>query len=235
MKRMLLISILFMITSVASVQGKGISEIEQLADFVTDQQLPVKEWQVITKEKLNGSSINKILNELKNSYKGSRIENENIIKFQFRDTHKGKSVNVTYNVILPKMKESYPELTVVIEGNTWNQEIKSEYQSVIHSILSKYFTSNKRIFSWLKTESGGIIHNGVFEKELMNFLNLQHTKTQLDTTTNIERKYIYGYTEKWDEKITIEEIPTNVQIAITQEKNGHTEVTLGTPILINEY
>lgn len=224
-----------MFTSVASVQAKSISEIEQLADFVADQQLPVKEWQVVTKEKMNESSIKEILKELKNSHKGSRTEDENIIKFLFRDTHKGKSVNVIYSVMLPKSKGSNPELTMVIEGHAWNQEIKSEYQTVIHSISSKYFTSNKRIFSWLKTETGGIIHNGVFEKEIRNFLNLQHTKTQLDTTTNVERKYIYGYTEKWDEKITIEEIPTNVQIAITQEKNGHTEVTLGTPILINEY
>lgn len=235
MKKMLLISVLFMFTSVASVQGKTVSEIEQLADFVTNQQLPVKEWQVITKEKMTENSINEILKDLKNSYKASRMENENIIKFQFRDTHKERSVNVTYNVMLPKKKESYPELTMVVEGSAWNQDIKSEFHHVFHSISTKYFSSNKRIFSWLKTETGGIIHNGVFEKELINFFNLQHIKTQLDTTTNIERKYIYGYTEKWDEKITIEDIPVNVQIAITHEKKGHPEVTLGTPILINEY
>ncbi|WP_156290883.1 YwmB family TATA-box binding protein [Oceanobacillus salinisoli] len=236
MWRVLFIAVLLVFTANATVESKGMSELEEMADFVTNQNLTINEWNVVIKEKKEQDEIQEIINELKNSYKGTRTEDENVIKFQFRDTHKRYDFSVLYNVVLPKDNLSYPELTVVIEGGQWNNEIRSEFYHVHYSVTNEFFTESKRLFTWLNTEPSGIIVKAEFEQELTNYFNLQHKKTQLDNASNsVNNKYIYGYTSKWNEKINIEDTPINVQIAITNHENGLPELTLGTPILIHEY
>lgn len=235
MWRMLLITVLLIFTMVTSVQGEGTSELAELADLMTDQNIEIKEYQVIMKEKMNNEMIEEIITKLREQFKEKKSEDENSIKISFQDTQKNISLNVLYNVILPKDNYTYPELIVVIEGESWSEDVKTFIHKEMHSISSKYFTDNRRIFSWLKTEASAIIENAVLNKTVESYLNLTHVKVQYDHTSNVERKYIYGFTDKWNEKIIMDETPINVQIAITSKKNGHPEMTLGTPILITEY
>lgn len=235
MWKMLFITILLFLTMVTSVQGEETSELAEMADFVTDQNIAIKEFQVILKEKMNERMIEEILLDLGGQFSKKRTEDENLVKISFIDTQKTQHLNVLYTVILPKDKFTYPELQVVIEGNGWSEDLKTTLHNEISSISSKYFTADKRIFSWLKTEANDIIENGVFDQKFQEHFGLKHVKIQNDHTSNMKRKYIYGFTNKWNEKIIMDDTPINVQLAITSNKNGHPEMTLGTPILITEY
>ncbi|WP_179151986.1 YwmB family TATA-box binding protein [Oceanobacillus senegalensis] len=236
MLRIIFISLLLLFTINGTVQGIENDELEEMATFVVEQDLVLEEWKVLVKEKKTPSAINDILNELKNGYKVTRTEDENIIKYQFRDTQKNDGINVLYNVNLPKKNIGYPELTVVMEGQDWNRSIHRNYVEKMNSITDNLFTNSKRVFSWINTEPSGIIIEGEFERDLRDFLNIQQTDKQVDTASNsVRNTYIYGYTPRWKEKITIENKQINVQVAITQIDNELPELTLGTPILIHEY
>ncbi|RKQ34369.1 YwmB family TATA-box binding protein [Oceanobacillus halophilus] len=236
MLRIIFTTIFILFTANATVQGLEMDELEDMVSFVDSQNLTVSKWQVVMKEKMEEEAIREIIEELKNSYKVTRTEDENIIKYHIRDTHKEASFNVIYSVVLPKDKVSYPELTVVIEGEAWDESVQSDYRLIKDSISAKYFTKSQREFAWLRTTGSDIISGGAFEHNLTNHFNLQHQTTQLDKVSNsVCSKYIYGYTQKWNEKITIENTPINIQVAITKNDKSIPEMTLGTPILINEY
>ncbi|QGS69605.1 hypothetical protein CV093_18920 [Oceanobacillus sp. 143] len=112
------------------------------------------------------------------------------------------------------------------------------YQETIESLNRNYFSGRESIFSWLKINQDDIIEDGTLEDGIINYFNLQEVETQFDNIENkknVIKKFIYGYTPLWDNKIMINNTAQNMQIAITEDEKGNTDYIIGTPILIHEY
>ncbi|GAB3044945.1 YwmB family TATA-box binding protein [Virgibacillus ainsalahensis] len=237
MRKVVFISLLFLcITTETMAQSQGSDEMMELAALVTDSNLSMEEWQVTIKEKMNHTEINNILESMENSHLVTMEEDENSIKYSLVNTHKMDGISEHYNVVIPKDGINHPELIAVIGGTDWNESIEDFYQTRLDSITRKYFTNASQTFTWLKAENDDIIKSDSFLHMLAKKLELQHMEKQFDNVENsMHEKILYGYTSLWDQKITIENIPMNLQAAVTVNQDGNRTYTVGTPILINEY
>ncbi|RDW20554.1 YwmB family TATA-box binding protein [Oceanobacillus chungangensis] len=213
-------------------------ELIDLTNFATNNKLTIDEWQVIIKEQLEKHTAMNIVRELENSYKVTMSEDENIIQYQTEATRIENTFIVSYRVLLPKDNLSHPELVVILDGYFWDEFVEGIYQETIDSLKRHYFSENESMFSWLKINQDDIIEDGTFEEEIINYFNLQEVETQFDNIenkNNVIKKFIYGYTPLWGNRIIINNIAQNVQVAITEDEKGNTEYIIGTPILIHEY
>lgn len=239
MKKVALIFILILgITSQVSAHNKTSTqdEMTKLADITIQSDIEIDQWQVTFKETMEKDRLQSIINKLENSYLDSYSENENVIKYTFRNVHKNAGIVESYNIIIPKNSTYKPELISVISGQNWSQTVKDRYLEIQKSTFQQYFTENATKFACLTTVSSGIIKSDGLVDLLKEKLQLEHLTTQIDNVEkSTNKKMIYGYTPLWEQNFNILGKPVNVNIAITNTTNGETKLTVGTPILINEY
>ncbi|RDW22255.1 hypothetical protein CWR48_00680 [Oceanobacillus arenosus] len=228
--------LLFPINTMA--KSPATDELVDIAEFAKNNRLTIEEWQVIIKEQLEENTAINIVDNLKNSYKVTMSEDENIIQYQTEATQIEDAFTITYRVLLPKNNLGHPELIVILDGYFWDEFVMELYQAKIDSLNKSYFSEKERTFSWLKVKQDDIIVNNTLIDEIIDYFDLQEVETQLDLTNNTKgviKKFIYGYTPLWDNKITINNIANNIQVASTEDEKGNTEYIIGTPILIHEY
>ncbi|AXI10619.1 hypothetical protein CUC15_17485 [Oceanobacillus zhaokaii] len=228
--------LLFPINTMA--KSTASDELIDLTNFSISNKLTIEEWQVIIKEQLEKNTAVDIVRELENSYKVTMSEDENIIQYQTEATLIKDIFSISYRVLLPKDNLSHPELIVILDGYFWDEYVMEIYQETIESLNRNYFSGRESIFSWLKINQDDIIEDGTLEDGIINYFNLQEVETQFDNIENkknVIKKFIYGYTPLWDNKIMINNTAQNMQIAITEDEKGNTDYIIGTPILIHEY
>ncbi|MFZ3578576.1 YwmB family TATA-box binding protein [Virgibacillus sp. DJP39] len=239
MKKIALIFIFFLlITTHVSAYNTNLTndEMIQLAGLTKKTGLEIDEWRVTIKENIPKEKLMEHVNTLKNSYLASYSEDKNVIKYSFGSVQKSDAVYVRYTVIIPKNEDFKAELVSVISGKNWNEEVKNEYIKLHKSIVLQYFTENSIKFSCMSTKSSDTMKSDYLVEFLKKKLKLQHITTQQDNVDRaMNKKVITGYTQLWNQKLNIMDKPMNVNIAITDTKNGKTKVTVGTPILIIEY
>lgn len=211
-------------------------ELVDIAEFMLENNLAIKDWQVTLKEYLDVQTLEALVQELSSSHSITEQENENSIIYLATNTHKKRDVNVNYSVIFPKDKRFKSELVITINGTEWNEDIESSYMQLLSILTKKHFTDDIKIFSCMTTMADDIMENGYITDFFIEKFNLQHKKVQYDTIKSTKNaKYIYGYTSFWGQEITIQDTPVNVQIVTEILGNGDVQYTIGTPILINEY
>lgn len=237
MRKIALIGILLLFittdTEIGSIQS---DELNNLASAVSDSGLTIDEWEVTLKETMDRDQLKKIMDELKNSHIVTVTESEKSINYLFESTPKREGISESYNVIIPHDDMYHAELIAVVDGTNWNPSMKENYHVIVNSMKEKYFTDSAELFACLTTKNGDILESDSILNDLADRLSLQYMETQIDTINNsMHEKIIYGYTPLWSQKIMIEEIPMNVQIAVVENENGNHTYTIGTPMLINEY
>src|SRR5699024_90399 len=127
------------------------------------------------------------------------------------------------------------EIIAVISGENWDERIKKRYVSTINALPEKMFTNQAHEFACLTTHTNGKMSSDDFLETYKQDLNIEQVSTQTDNVQHSTvKKIIYGYTPLWKQSINIENEALNVQIAVSGNK-GNTKLTIGTPILINEY
>ncbi|MEC5424476.1 YwmB family TATA-box binding protein [Virgibacillus sp. C22-A2] len=237
MRKMVLIILLFLVITTETVaQGAASDEMIDLAEFATERDLLFENWQVTWKETISREKSDDIIKDLKNSHLVTITKEKNSINYSFRNTLLSGDVSETYNVVMPKNEQHNAELIVIIEGEFWNESIKKEYLTVVESIERKYFTKSVKKFACLSVGDNGIMDSDSLLTNIIEHFNIEHINTQYDTVENSRvKKIIYGYISLWNQQISIEKVPQNVQIAIIEQELGERTYTIGTPILINEY
>jgi TATA-box binding len=237
MKRIVLISLMVLLfTNTVTAKERQTNELIEMASFVMENKLEVNSWEVTVKEHMNLSKLEEIVRDLRSSYSVTIEENKNSKIYLVRDTHKSGNINVEYSAVFPKNKQYQPEFIVSIQSDSWNQSIKSTYLETLHSLTSKFFTEDVKIFSCMSTKASAIIEKEIIVENFTEKLKIRHKNTQKDTinsTQNLE--IIYGYTSLWGNKITIQDKPVNVQLVTKHIGSGDVQYIIGTPILINEY
>jgi len=227
--------ILFLLMSTEAMAKEiHTDELMDLANFVVEQEAAIETWTVTIKETIDQKQLPQILKKLHENKNITMTEDENSIKYQVNDPQKNESFVELYNVVIPKTENQRAELIVVLEGDSWDKNVRHTYQLRINEILNEWFTNSKQIFSWLEFSDDGIIDRNVFINELIAEFNLQDIITQSDNIST-NRKMIYGYTPVWSQKVRMQSISVNLQIAMAMNTDGDTTYTIGTPILINEY
>lgn len=212
-------------------------ELTDLASVVTDSSLNVDSWQVTIKESIHEDEIDHILENLqrKNSYKVSSAEDEKTVKYNFERVQKDTGVSESFNVVIPKNPVHKAELIAVLQGKNWDDSTYDVYLNRINAIQSNYFTKKSTKFACLMTEVSGKMKDGYIFDKLKQKLNLSVTKTQTDNNEDSSvKKIVYGYTPLWEQEISTEE-PMNLQMVVHDSAQDSTRLTIGTPILINEY
>ncbi len=239
MRNIVLMSIiLLMMTTAAAASPRQQEEMTALAAMVSDSELKVENWEVTMKEQMSKDKIKMLLGKLeaKNSQIDTGDESENSIKYSFGHIHKNTNITETYNVVIPKDDKYQAQFIVVIKGKYWNESIKRDYLKRVEMIQNDFFSEDSTKFACLTTTLSGKIDSVYFIKQMKEKLHLQSMTEQNDTVENsMLKKIVYGYTPLWNQKITIMDKPMNLQLAFTENENGKTKLTIGTPILITEY
>lgn len=210
-------------------------EIIDLAGAVEKQDLAIEQWEVTVKEEVNRPKAKKQVRQLKNRYSVAKQEEEDVVKYSFQDTHNSDDLSEYFKVIIPEDPEYNAEVIAVISGEKWNEAIKKRYVSTINALPEKMFTNQAHEFACLTTHTNGKINSDDFLETYKQDLNIEQVSTQTDNVQHSTvKKIIYGYTPLWKQSINIENETLNVQIAVSGNKRN-TKLTIGTPILINEY
>ncbi|SDQ13359.1 YwmB family TATA-box binding protein [Virgibacillus salinus] len=238
MKKIVLMSIILLLTTGDAVSQKQQEEMSALASTLTGSDMEVENWEVTIKEQMSKDRVKQLIKKLKtkNSQMVTSKEAENSIKYSFGYINKKTNINETYNIVIPKDDKYQAQFTVVLEGNSWNKSIKKDYLNRLESVQYDFFSDNSTKFACITTTLSGKLGSVYFLNRIKESLNLQNIDEQSDTVENsMLTKVVYGYTPLWDQKITIMDKPMNLQLAFKDIENGKTKLTIGTPILITEY
>ncbi|MGM8211401.1 YwmB family TATA-box binding protein [Virgibacillus sp. W0430] len=228
-------SLIILFSSIGANQTPEQEELNYLASFILENNLDVAEWEVIYKDKRKVKTVQKLVRKIKDSHLVTVSENENTIKYVIEDRNKTETFNVQYSVLISKQATSYAEVHAVISGTSWNNAVRDAYRSFSQT-KNKFFTRTSQKFTCIKTKDSGIIEIGVLLTNLDDKLNLLHIATQTDTVEDSTHKnIIYGYTPLWEQKMLINSKPLNIQIVEKEADENQSNLTIGTPILVNEY
>ncbi|GGJ91833.1 hypothetical protein GCM10007063_13030 [Lentibacillus kapialis] len=233
----LIMSIVILMTVSTTAFANKSDEMTELGSVVSDNGLSVDNWQVTIKEKMAKDDVDRLLQKLrdKNSYKVSSDEDENTVKYFFERVQKQTSFSESYSVVIPENPLYDAELIAVLQGDKWNDKVAADYIDRIGDIHTSYFTNKSTKFACLSTINNDIIEDDNFFARLKNTLQLSKVREQTD---NVEQstvnKIIYGYTPLWEQTIKMKQ-PINLQIVIQNAAQNSKRLTIGTPILINEY
>lgn len=229
----------YMLLSLALFQEpstlKGL-ELIDIAQFVEENEMTIDEWSVTIKEKNNAREIlNDTVHHLAETYEETTEETKEAKIYYFEDTHNNDKIHVSYKVVVPE-SQMPGEIVATLSGNEWNDKLLQDYLKRLHVINKTYFTEKSHVYTCLSIDNSGIIKSDDFFEMVKDNFNLSHIKTQTDKIQNVRhKKMYYGYTQIWDEKLTITDEPMNLQVVIDGEGSAKQNIIIGTPILINEY
>lgn len=205
-----------------------------LTEIATTNHLDVAAWEVTFKESKSSGMTDDVLNNIEKHPFSTRMETENSIQYHLIDEI-NHSFTMTYQIINSKTNPDQLEINVVISGSEWNENIQSEYNQMKKWLQNNLF-HNPRIFTCITIEEDDIIEDRAVIELYMKSLGMQHQDVQEDSLELSKlNRIINGYTPIWDEKILMNGIPYNLQIAVNDKDSGRTAYTIGTPILVNEY
>ncbi len=212
------------------------NELMDLAQFMMTENAPIQEWQTTWKESISPERKDALVKMLSRKYEKSVTKDEKKVKISFKNRHISKGINVLFNVVIPRHGNASAEFIAVISGNGWNSNTEENYTLINQSFMNKYFTNSVRRFACLTTRGNDIINGDYFLTKLTNYFQVEQIQTQFDTVEqSTHKKIIYGYTPLWKQRISIEDAPMNIQIAVEENGSDNPTYMIGTPILINEY
>lgn len=239
MKKVVLITLILFMTANSVAAGAGQSDpMTNLADFIVENGLEVDQWQVTLREEMSHSHAKKILAQFrnKNSYLVSGEADANTIKYSIRHVQKTEDISEQYNVIIPKDGKYKAQFIAVFHSKVWSKSIGKAYMNRVKTVQNDFFSNESTKFTCVQTSFSDKMKGVYVLNDLKRTLNLQHLKRQKDSVKNSTvEKIIYGYTPLWSQKIDLGDRLMNFQMAVKKGVNGDTELTIGTPILINEY
>ncbi|WP_175631959.1 YwmB family TATA-box binding protein [Virgibacillus siamensis] len=239
MRKFVLIAFIIFITgNSASAVSMEPDAMTDLAALVTENELEVDHWEVTIREEMTYNKVQEILGQFrhKNSYLVSGEADANTIKYSVRHVQKTEGISESYSVIIPKDREYQAQFIAVVQGKFWTDDLVKQYRRLVQTIQNNFFTEDSTKFACIKTTVDDIMSSVYFFDKLKSELDLKHIKRQKDSVKNsMVKKIIYGYTPLWNQKIDLKDRPLNFQMAVNKGQNGSRELTIGTPILINEY
>lgn len=237
--RLLILSLFILVlilpsTNMAQVDNQDV--LIQLANDFRENDVSISEWNVTFKEQISREHATHTIHKLEKDFTVTESDDENSKKYHVTNTHKATKSDVTYIVIVPKNAHYASELIVSINGHKWDKSMSQAYYKQMESLRSEYFTKQSKTFACITGKVHGTISSVYFMDRIQEKYHINMLSKQTDSVENPVIKEIrYGYTPLWNEEITIDGNPINFQFVIKRATGDALEITVGTPILINEY
>ncbi|SHM61822.1 YwmB family TATA-box binding protein [Gracilibacillus kekensis] len=205
------------------------SELDDMIEIIDEQQLNLSNWQTTIKETQKINDISSFKKKLK-GYQLNMVENDSNIKYQSNTQERG-GINETVLIVRTSSEKNTYKIIYTISSTDTTTEVLDIYKNRVDSITKVLFTENAQIFSCVEAWKSGIIDIVCF---------IEFVKKSLDMTIidEIKDSHFYswtGFTPEWDESLIQDTEEFNIQIAVREGIGDRTTVTIGTPILINEY
>ncbi|MDY0394221.1 YwmB family TATA-box binding protein [Virgibacillus halophilus] len=190
---------------ISFADGYETDEMIQLADTVTSyDENAIDQWEVTIREHMNEKKLKEIMTELRKDTKTTGKENENSIKYSFRNIHKQGNISVVYNAVIPKSKQFKPQFTAVIKGSVWDKNAEENYKKSTKEIVDRFFSEGRETFACLKTKPDAIMDFERFLNYMTKMIDLQQVETVTDKISHARvNKHIYGYTPLWNHQLNI--------------------------------
>lgn len=235
----IIFAIIFVVVTIqvtnAIAKSDTSEELVAMAELINEFDLSVDSWTVTYKENIPEQSLNGIIDKMKEKGQVIKTETEDATKYNVQHTHKNEKLNESYNVVYAKHLNQI-ELTITIEGESWDSQVESQYRNIEAKLLKEMLTNSVQKFACMTTHSNDIIADDKIVKYLEKKLKLRQKSTQNEKITkNVNKKIVYGYIPMWTTKIEMLGNPVNMQLAFTNDMHKGTTMIIGTPILINEY
>lgn len=232
--------VLFILISTVVTGAAQPTEVDPLLKFIQiaeQENQPLEHWEVVLKETFSETDRHKFVNKFRMYERRSMIKDENSLNYLFEDMSiPQEEMTVKFKVVLPTNSARKIEVTAVISGNRWDESVKATYQEIMKDMDQTLFSGASKSFACITLQIDDIIEDRVIINPYVSELEINRMNVQQDNIQNSTIKtIIYGYTPIWDNFITIQSEPLNIQIAIIELENEKLSYKIGTPLLINEY
>ncbi|UOQ93969.1 YwmB family TATA-box binding protein [Halobacillus shinanisalinarum] len=220
----------FLISSELTSAAKPI-EILEITEKAEEADIEIASWSMAIKESIVAfdsiESVRNRVKEIKSREQGFEWSEE-----QFKGNHykmvgvkdKGANVDQQISIIYYPMKGNYKlSVNYNIDGEKWSIDVWEQVYNLYKSKMDKH-----KVFY---TVEG---HNNSIKKEAQNLIRSMSGKT-VDGIYEDNFVSISAYSSKWDVKVPLgDKQAMNMQVA-NRDRGAHTEVTIGSPIIITEY
>ncbi|MFD1064490.1 YwmB family TATA-box binding protein [Oceanobacillus locisalsi] len=211
-------------------------EMQDLGAFAEEHDLPIQSWEVTMKEEMEMEQAEQLIQNLKAQHTVQKENNDNGVKYTFKDSHKKGSFDVLYNVILPLDQSNPAEVIIVLQGEDWDKQISQKYEKEKQAIQKNYLTKDSQVYTCLFVQGSDIINHDEILNIAIKYFNIKHISTKHDNLENSRiEKSTYGYTHSWEQFYFMEDDPKNVHMTTVADRHGEKSFVIGTPILIHEY
>ncbi len=207
----------------------GTAEIEEMTEIFEDQKLNLANYQTTIKETRKISNIKSFEEKIK-GYQFNKVADASNKKFQ-SDTHEAGGINETVLIVRTNKEKHIYQIIYTIESSEATTEGLDLYKKRTKTITNDLFTKNAQKFACAEAWKSDMIDIVRFIK----MLKLRLEMTIIDETKESDFYTWTGFTPKWNETLIQDTKEFNMQIAVREGVGDRTTVTIGTPILINEY
>lgn len=238
MKKLFFIMILAFVAIITSAWSAKQEQSRELLDMVTlanEINMDINGWSVTFKESLPKDEIYSIIEKIEQYGSLEKSTMQHGEKYFTKNAHKTAGLIESFIMIVPSNGDD-AELIVELKGEHWDKNTYNQIQKRINGILKTLFTTNVKSFACLQASSNDMIDVGKFSTKLKRDFNIKSlTEQDENLKDDVNKKIYYGYIPKWSARMVIAEQEMNMQAVITNTNDGRSKLTIGTPILLNEY
>ncbi|WP_407269317.1 YwmB family TATA-box binding protein [Radiobacillus sp. PE A8.2] len=232
--RFILLLIIALLIPLNYIQASSLplSEVDDIHKIIEEENLSLQEWELLIKEQVGSEQFSEVKKNIEVMFeKPLKKVKETDMMIKLQASIYANDVTESITIIIPKQDKQQFNIMYTIVGTKWNEQIEDTYNQKINSLLQRVFTENLTKFSCFTSQPDGMMNSGYLFKKLVDELNI-------NTLSNIKENdfsVLSGYTPRWNSVIPISDEPMNVQIASRKGLGGKTTITIGTPIITNEY
>lgn len=193
------------------------------------------EWKVTIKDSLRVEEAKNVVKNVENRHLVTSTYEENEIQYMM-DINEFKNMDIQVHVHHYKDEEQ-AEIIINIHGSKWNGEVAQTYNAFVAHIKDFYITQKAHVFACLSSTYSATISPNQLEKQIIHGLSLQHVSKGTDPLTDPQKQIDFsGYSPYMEQTIRLaNDKEFNVQVVIKKMDREGFLVTIGTPILIDEY
>lgn len=238
MKKLSFILILACVAMVTAAWSEKQGQSQELLDMATlaeGMDMDIYGWSITLKESLPKDEIYSIIERIEQYAKLQKSTTQQSEKYFTRNAHKTAGLIESFIVIVPSNGDD-AELIVELKGENWQKNTYNHIKNRKDEIIKTLFTTNVKSFACLQASSNAMMDVGAFSTNLKRDFNIKKMTEQDEIIKDdVNKKIYYGYIPMWPAGLVIAGKEMNMQAVITNTNDGRSKLTIGTPILLNEY
>ncbi|UOQ50259.1 YwmB family TATA-box binding protein [Gracilibacillus caseinilyticus] len=203
-------------------------EINDMVAMIEEQDLNLANLETTIRERRTIQEISRFIDNLE-GYQLTMVDDDTYKLDSNRRNNSG--VNESLLIVRTYEKKNEYQVLYTISTTKMTPEVLEKFQENIKGVTKSLFTDKAQYFSCAQAWKNGIIDIVSF----INFVKSELKMSIIDEVNEPDFTTWTGYTAKWKQEIQQYDQEFNIQIAVREGIGDRSTVTIGTPILINEY